>query len=248
MTEEEFEQEVQFYRQAIMEAMARADPRFSLEDEAPELFARFKTFACDDRVHFQRLCAQLLEEKQREIRLGIMNLLSSCKIRDNVLSVLLMRIALKQKDLREEALFALWGVRTRLVLPQLLLLAEKGYSSALYMIRRMLQTPGEIEQGIAIARKYIDAQNYELREAALFLLQKYSDMNKEAEQVLAAVQKYKDELFIDALKEAPPGKVLEPLKELRSTLEEKYAEYGDLSAAIHVLSKKNIKHLNKKKD
>ena len=155
-----------------------------------------------------------------------------------------MQIALKQKDLRENALLALWGVRTRLVLPQLLLLAHKGYSSALHMLRPMLRTSEEIEQGMAIARKYIDAKDYELREAALFLLQKYSHMEKEAERVLTAVQQYGDELFINALKNAPPEIVLEPLKELRATIEEKYAEYGDLSATIRVLEQKHAKQMD----
>jgi hypothetical protein len=147
-----------------------------------------------------------------------MKLIGSCSLRkDHVLSVILVHIALKQKDLREEALFALWHVRTHRVLPQLLLFAEKGYSSALYMVRPMLQTPEEIERGIVIARKYLDANDYPLRETALFLLQKYSSMETEAEWVLAAVQKYMDELFIDALKDA---------------------EYGDLSSTIEVLKQK----------
>lgn len=248
MSEEDFEQEVHFYQQAIMEAILRVDLRLNWESEVPELSVRFNALAHHDRTYFHRLCAKLLEDSRHEVRLGAIKLIGSCRMRDNVLSVALAHIALKQKDLSEEALSALWRMGTRRALPQLLLLADKGYSSALYMIRRMIQTPEDIERGIAIARKYIDAQNYELREAALFLLQKYSDMEKEAERVLAAVQKYKDELFIDALKEAPPGMVLEPLKELRSTIEEKYAEYGDLSATIRVLEQKSIKHMSEGED
>ena len=244
MTEEEFEQEVRFYQQAIMEAIAHTDPRGSWEDEVPALCARFEALMRDDLAHFQRLCARLLEDEQREVRLGVMKLLclfnvrDSDRIRNNKLSMLLMRIALDQKDLREEAFSALWRVGTRLVLPQLLLFAERGYSNALYMVRHMIRTPEEIERGIAIARKYIDANDYPLREAALFLLQKYSSMEREAECVLVAVQKHLDELFIDALKEAPPEKVLASLKALRSTIEAKYAEYGDLSSTIEVLEQK----------
>lgn len=238
MTEEEFEQEVQFYRQAIVETAARADPRFSWENEAPELFARFDALSRDDLTHFRQLCGRLLQDEQYEVRLGTIQLLKSCRIRDNELSFLLMYIALKEKNLREEALFALWRVGTRAVLPQFLRFADQGYSTALYIVRHLLQTPEEIERGIAIARKYIDAEEYVLREAALFLLQKYSSMEREAERVLTAVQKYLDELFIGALKEAPPEVVLEPLKTLRSTIEAKYAEYGDLSSTIQVLEQK----------
>lgn len=238
MTEEKFEQEVRFYRQAVVEALAHADPRFAWEKEVPELVARFRALCQDDLTHFRRLCARLLEDEQDDVRLGIIKLLQTCQIRDNILSILLMRVALEQKTLRKEALYALWRVGTRRVLPQFLWLADRGYSSALYIVRHLLRTPEEIEQGIAIARKYIDAEDYELREAALFLLQKYSSMAREAERVLAAVQKYLDELFIDALKEASPAIVLEPLKALRSTIEEKYAEYGDLSSTIHMLEQK----------
>ncbi|MGB8345753.1 MAG: hypothetical protein WCD86_12775 [Ktedonobacteraceae bacterium] len=238
MTEEEFEQEVHFYRQAVVEALAHADPRFSWEQEAPDLIARFSALCQDDLPHFRRLCARLLEDEDERVRLGIIQLLQWCKIRDNILSMLLMHVALEQENLRKEALYALWRVGTRRVLPQFLQLADQGYSSALYIVRHLLRTPEEIEQGIVIARKYIDAQDYELREAALFLLQKYSSMEREAERVLAAVQKYLDELFIAALREAPPDIVLGPLKALRATIEAKYAEYGDLSATIQKLEQK----------
>lgn len=238
MTEEAFEQEVRFYRQAVVEALARTDPRFLWRTEVPELCTRFEALARNDIAHFRQLCCRLLEDDQREVCLGVLKLLRSHDTRDSILSALLILIAMRQKDLRKEALSALWGVRTRFVLRQLLLFADKGSSDALYMIRLMLRTPEEIERGIAIARKYIAANDYGLREAALFLLQRYSSMEQEAEGVLVAVQKYTDELFIDALKKAPPGMVLEPLKALRATIAENYAEYGDLSSTIQVLEQK----------
>lgn len=239
MTEDVLEQEVRFYWQAVVEALARADPSFIWEKEDPELVARFRALCRDDLPQFRRLCARLLEDDDQNVRLGIIKLLQTCQ-RDNILSILLMTVALGQKDLRQEALYALWRVGTRRVLPQFLLLADRGYSSALYIVRHLLRTPEEIEQGITIARKHIGAKDYELREAALFVLQKYSSMDREAEQVLAAVQKYLDELFIDALKEAPPDMVLEPLKALRATIAERYAEHGDLSATIQVLEQKSL--------
>jgi hypothetical protein len=71
------------------------------------------------------------------------------------------------------------------------------------------------------------ANDYELREAALFLLQKYSSMDQEGKRVLLAVQKYFDELF----SKVPPDMVLEPLKALRAAIAAHYATYGDLSVA-----------------
>jgi hypothetical protein len=69
MTEEAFEQEVRFYQQAIMEAVARVDPRFSWKDEVSELVGRFDTLTQGDLTHFRRLCAKLLEDERREVRL-----------------------------------------------------------------------------------------------------------------------------------------------------------------------------------
>ena len=239
MIEETVEQEVRFYRQAIMKAIMHVDPRFSWRDEIPEIVGRFETLAQSNLSHFRQVCLSLLADEQREVRWGAMELIRSCNIqKDHVLSMVFVHIALRQKDLREDALSALWHVRTRRVLPQLLLFAEKGYSSALYMIRPMLQTPEEIEQGIAIAQKYIGAKEYALREAALFLLQKHSTMEKEAERILVAVQHYNDEIFIDALKEAPAELVLEPLKTLRSSIEARFAAHGDLSSTIKALERR----------
>jgi hypothetical protein len=238
MTEEEFEQEVQFYQQVILEAPAHVDPYGYWNKEISTLSARFKALAQEDRTHARQLSLRLLEDERRDLRLGAITLLGTCKIRDDAFSMLLIGTAFKHKDLRKEALLALYGVRTRRVLPQLLLFADKGYKHALYMVKPMLQTPEEIEQGIAIAHKYIAADDYELREAALFLLQKHSTMEREAEIVLPVVQKYTDELFIDALKEAPPEVVLEPLKVLRSKFPERSAEYGDLSFTINALEQK----------
>lgn len=238
MTDEEFEQEVQEYQQAILKALARMNRYGFWDDEEPEVFARFQALAQGDRSHFYHVCGRLLADQRLDIRRGTLKLIGSVRRRDNVLSKVLVQIVTRQPSLKEEALSALWPVRTRQVLPQLLSFAEQGYPHALQMIRPMLQTSEEIERGITIARKYIAAKEYEIREGALFLLQRYSTMDQEAERVLAAVQKYKDELFIDALKKAPPEVILEPLKALRSTIAEKYAEYGDLSSTIEVLEQK----------
>jgi hypothetical protein len=243
-TEDIFEQDVQEYQRAILEMLARMNRYGFWDNREPEVIARFQTLARTDRPYFYRLCGRLLADDRREIRQGILKLIGSCKMRDHVLARVLVTIAHNQHSLREEALLALWGVRTRRVLPQLLSFAEKGYPHALAMTWRMLQTPEEIAQGIAIARKYIAADDYEMREGALFLLQRFSTMDLEANLVLAAVQKYKDELFIDALKKAPPEVVLEPLKALRSTIAEKYAEYGDLSSTIAVLERKSAEEMN----
>ena len=245
MTDEEFEQELHYYQQAIQDAQAQdAYARvkgYSLWEEViPEAIARFQSLAEQDRPRFLQLCFTLLADTRREIRVGVMELIRQYRKRDTTLALALATIALKQKSVREEALFALWSTATRRVLPQLLVLADHGYSSALYIIRRMLQTPEEIEQGIAIARRYLGADEYYLREAALFLLQRYSTMEQEGERVLAAVQKYTDELFIDALRSAPPERVLEPLRKLRATKQVRTNQYEDLSNTIRVLEQKQV--------
>lgn len=241
MAEDNFDQEVRSYQEAILETMPYADPERYWSDAAPELSARFNALTQEDRSRARRVSAMLLADERREVRLGAIKLIGSSRIKDDVLSVALAHIALKQKSLRKEALLALWRVGTPRVLPQLFFFANEGYLSALSLIRRMLRTPEEIEQGITIARKYIDADDYEVREAALFLLQKYSTMEKEGGRVLTSVQKYKDELFIDALKDAPPEMVLESLKALRSRFPERSAQYEDLTATITVLEQRKNK-------
>src|SRR5450631_2598528 len=90
MTEEEFEQEVRFYQQAILEAMAHTDPQSHWDGEVPELSVRFKALAQEDLSHARRLSAWLLVDKRREVRLGAIKLLGSSRIKDDVLSVALM--------------------------------------------------------------------------------------------------------------------------------------------------------------
>ncbi len=238
MLDEEFEQELHFFRQTLVEAVTQLHPDFSISMHFPELLVRLKALAQDDYDHFRLLCVTLMIDEQFEVRSGFVRLLGSYRVRNNFLSMLLIRVALKQKDLRREALSSLTSMATRVVLPQLFIFAEKRYADALYSVRRLVRTPEEIERGITIARKYIDANNYPLREASLFLLQWHSSMEVEAEGVLRAVLKYKDELFIDALKKAPPVLVLGPLKALRDTISDKYAEYHDLTGTIDVLEMK----------
>jgi hypothetical protein len=205
-----------------------------------------KALAQDDYDHFRLLCVQLVTDEQFEVRSGFVRLLAAYKTKNNFVSSLLLRVAINQKDLRERALFSLRPIATRIVLPQLFTFAEEGYADALYSVRRLVRTPEEIERGITIARRYIDANDYPLREASLFLLQRYSSMEVEAEGVLRAVLKYKDELFIDALEQAQPTMVLEPLKALRNMLFEKYAEYHDLTKTIDVLEMKQKEEMNNK--
>lgn len=241
MTEEEFEQMIEAYQQDITHASPYADYFSKWLTEVPELVDRFQKLEKNDHKHFLQLCTRLLDDKKREVRLGTILLIGAFHRKDSYLAMLLAWTARKHKDLRSEAISSLYSVYTRVVLSHIFVFAEEGYANAVYMLNRLLRTPEEIERGIDIARKYIQAEEYYLREAALFLLQRHSSMDVEAERVLEAVKIYTDELFIDALTAAPPEIVLEPLKALREPIEEKYAEYKDLSSTIEVLEQKKLK-------
>jgi len=52
------------------------------------------------------------------------------------------------------------------------------------------------------------------------------------------VRLYKDELFIEALREATPQNILPRLKEIAATLPERSAEFDDLSKAIAILEQR----------
>ena len=244
-TNEAFEQEIHFFQEALIEAVAQKDLRFDWEKQVPKLYTRFEALARDNLVCFRLLCGKLLEDERREVRIGVMKLLSAYRKKDDVLSAFLLASARKQKDTRREALNALMAVYTRRWLAHLFVFAEAGYSSALYMVGWSIQTPEEIERGIAIARKYIGAKEYRLREAALFLLQRYSTVKEEGERVLAVVHKYYDELFIHALKQAPPDMVLEPLKAPRS--EKSTPNIEIFPRRLRCLSKKSAKPRSKRR-
>jgi hypothetical protein len=238
MIEEEFEQMVVAYQQDIANAGPYTDYFSKWLLEVPELVDRFQKLEKNDHMYFMQLCTRLLDDKKHEVRLGTIFLIGAFHRKDSNLALLLAWTARKHADLRSEAISALFSVYTRIILTQLFVFADEGDANALYMLNRLLQTPEEVERGIGIARKHILAEEYYLREAALFLLQRHSSMDVEAESVLAAVKIYMDELFIDALKKAPLEIVLEPLKALRATIGEQYAEYKDLSSAIEVLEQK----------
>ncbi|GCE28538.1 hypothetical protein KDA_40220 [Dictyobacter alpinus] len=237
MNDNEISQELTWYKSSLLEAKSYLSQK-AWPAKFPELHARFTTVAMSDIDGCRKIAGELLKDDNYDVRLGALRLLRSLKLRDTILSLMIIRVALKEEGLREEALFALWTKDTYKVLPQILEFAEKGYYQALTMARYLLRTPEEIHQGIAIARKYLLSEDYEVREASLFLLQKYASIPEEAPLILAAVQKYLDELFISALKKAPPELVLEPLKVLRSPIGKEYAEYVDLTHTIDFLEKK----------
>jgi hypothetical protein len=238
MSDKELNQEVQWYKDRILEASAYEHTSKSYGDIAfPEVVARFKNLVVSDIERWRQIVSILLADEIYEIRFGTLKLLQSIKMRDTKLSLLVMHIALEEPLLMDEAFHALWRVATHTILPQIMQFAEKGHAEALYMARHLLRSPEEIQRGITVARTYLLSEEYALREASLFLLQKYSSMETEAQLVLDAAQKYLDELFIDALKEAPPEVVLEPLKAIRSSIGKEYAEYKDLSSTIDILEK-----------
>lgn len=241
MTDEEFEQEVYYFQEALLRASTQVRPNLGVtyEDVVPEVITRFLALSEQNRPRFLELCGALLSPRTRhEIRVGATELISYYRHEDAVLASALASIALKEKRMTEDALHALWAVKTLRVLPQIFVLAEGGYSSALYMLRRFPQSSKQIERSIKVARQFIVADDYLLREAALFLLQKYSTMEQEWESVLAAVYKYKDELFIAALRKAPPECVLESLKVLRDRTDVSSYQHDDLSRTIKVLEQK----------
>lgn len=253
MLEKDVEQEVQFYRQTILQVMADAQPRFHWSTDAPEVVTRLKALAQKDPMLYRTACFQLLQGENQVIRSNIIDLMRFTKKRDPMLAAYLAQMALEQKDIADSAISAIWSMKTRAVLPQIFLLAEQGNAIALDILRHLVRTPEDIERGIVLARRYIGAEEYSLRESALFFLQRHSTMELEAERILPVVQIYTDELFIDALEDAPVERVLEPLKSLQDAFAAKYknwsdsAESHDLSVAISVLEQRKQKKGYEKK-
>ena len=232
--EEEIKKEIEFFCQNLPDMIVKVDPRFRLPEEAPEVWSRFQEIIQKEKKFIYDVCIQLIENEDKKVSLGVIRLLRYSCLRDDYLSILLINVALKEKDeeIVNDVLLSLKLIATRIILESIFSFAEQGYADALYALQRLIREPDEIKRGIDLARKYITAEEYFLREAALFLLQKYASIEEEAERILEAVKLYKDELFIDALLEAPPEKVLEPLKKLRESVREKSWPWYDLSRVI----------------
>lgn len=118
MVEELFEKELRFFRETIREVIAPLDLRLGWPQQARDVAVRLERLAHDDRALFQRISVSLLQDEQYEIRLGTLKLLTSCHIRDNALSTVVVQMAREQRNLREDALLALWQIGTYFVLPQ----------------------------------------------------------------------------------------------------------------------------------
>jgi hypothetical protein len=77
----------------------------------------------------------------------------------------------------------------------------------------------------------------------LELLLRHSSIKQEEDLLLEAVRLFKDEVFIDALRDAEPTKVLPALKMLAGEVERHSTAFGDLSKTITILEGKREKTL-----
>ncbi|MEO6891178.1 MAG: HEAT repeat domain-containing protein [Ktedonobacteraceae bacterium] len=242
---ESFDNEMSWYRTEILRLLADSHYVFQDKEGASAFIKHMQQLAQEDRVRFQSLILNLLEDSQENVRREVIKLLLSMgNIPDTQIAIALIKLIQQEPALRESALYALGQVKTQRVLPVIISFARKGYAPALGMVLKMALSPEQQEKLSVIARNFLGESEYRLREAALFFLNKYSSMEKEAEYLLPVVDRYCDELFIDALKDAPPELVLGRLKEIRAKYEKTYADFGryaqykDLSRTIDVLEQK----------
>ena len=134
-------------------------------------------------------------------------------------------------------------VATRAALPTLYHYARNGQVWALSGFDRLIRTEREVQAAIRLARRYLLASEYPLRETALGLLRRRSSIKQEEDLLLEAVRLYKDEVFIEALRDAEPARVLPKLKMLAGEVERNSTAFDDLSKTIMVLEGKMEKTL-----
>jgi hypothetical protein len=232
------EQEITQYRNLISETMAlQTDLDYSFSDPL-KMENKMNDLAREDHEAFLALCKRLLRDKEQAVRHGLLLVLSRYTKIDRELEQLLIEEALGEEALQNAALFVLARIATRAALPTLYYYARNGQVWALSGLDRLVRTEREVQAAIRLARRYLLASEYRLRETALDLLLRHSSVKEEEDLILEAVRLYKDELFIGALEDAEPAKMLPKLKMLARGIERHSTAFEDLSDTIRVLEDK----------
>ncbi len=237
------EQEIAQYRNLISETMAlQTDPDYYFDDPL-KIANKMNDLAREDHEAFLALCKRFLRDEEQGVRHGLLLVLSLYTKTDRELEQLLIEEALGEEALQDAALFVLARIATRAALPTLYHYAKQGQVWALSGLDRLIRTEREVQAAIRLARKYLLASEYRLRETALELLRRHSSIKQEEDLLLEAVRLYKDELFFEALEDAEPAKILPKLKMLAGEIERQSAEFDDLSKTIAILEGKMGKTL-----
>ena len=232
------EQEIVQYRNLISETMALQKDPDSYFDDPLKIAHKMNDLAREDHEAFLALCRRLLRDKEQTVRHGLLLALYRYTQKDQELGQLLIKDALGEEALQDAALFVLARIATRAVLPTLYHYARNGQVWALSGLDRLIRSEREVQAAIRLARRYLLASEYPLRETALELLLRHSSIKQEENLLLKAVRLYKDEAFIEALRDAEPAKVLPELKMLATEIERNSTAFEDLSKTITILENK----------
>ncbi len=164
------EQEIVQYRNLISETMALQKDPDSYFDDPLKIANKMNDLAREDHEAFLALCRRLLRDKEQVVRHGLLLALSRYTQKDRELGQLLIEEVLEEEALQDAALFVLAHIATRAVLPTLYHYARNGQVWALSGLDRLIQSEREIQAAIRLARRYLLASEYPLRETALELL------------------------------------------------------------------------------
>jgi hypothetical protein len=232
------ELEIAQYQNLISETMTlQTNPDYYFDDPL-RIANKMNDLAREDHEAFLALCKRLLRDEKQAVRRGLLLALSRHTQQDREVAQIIIEEALGDEALQNAALFVLARVATRDALPTLYHYARNGQVWALSGIDRLVRTEREVQAAIRLARRYLLASEYRLRETALRLLRRHSSIKQEEDLLLEAVRLYKDEVFIEALRDAEPAKVLPKLKLLASEVERESTAFDDLSKTITILENK----------
>jgi len=232
------EQEIAQYRNLISKTMALQTDPDDYFDDPLEIANKMNDLAREDHEAFLALCRRLIQDKELEVRRGLLLAVSRYTQKDRELEQLLIEYALEEEALQNAALLVLARIATRAALPTLYRYASNGQVWALSGVNRLVRTEREVQAAIHLARRYLLSPEYRLRETALRVLRRHSSIKQEMDLLLEAVRLYKDELFIEALEDAEPVRVLPKLKVLAGQIERNSTAFDDLSRAITILEDK----------
>lgn len=198
---------------------------------------RLLALAKADNEQFMDVSHRLLEDTAIPVQRVVLSLLSQLGNKQDPFVEAKALLMIDIPELHEVALLALGRVATSAAHPLLFRLTQHGDWVALRTLRRLDLSPGEQQQAVELARQFLLAPNYALREAALAVLLRYSNAVIEEHHLLEAVRLYYDEVFIGELGQASKD-IIPVVRQLQAQFPNNSAEYRDFAYALKQLQER----------
>jgi hypothetical protein len=184
-----------------------------------------------ERDRYLALCRALAWDRSPSIRLIALRQLGYYGERDDSAAEAAALDAAADPELRNAALLALGTVATPQAFPTLLAFAASGRYMGVEAAAKQARTPEQRESLVQLARRFVLAEDVQLRWRAVKTLRTFSTPLAEEQLLMEAARRYVDDFTISALGQAS-ARVLPVLRALQSKAPAQSYLHADLSRAI----------------